>query len=134
MRGGTANCTVVISDEPIGSPMVGQPDVLMALNLPSFQKFEKAVVPGGVMVVDSSLVAEKTARTDVSAYYIPATKLANESGLKGGANMIALGKLLREVGFVGKESLIEGLKKSVPARKADLLPYNIKALELGYEY
>ena len=86
------------------------------------------------MVVDSSLVAEKTARTDVSAYYIPATKLANESGLKGGANMIALGKLLREVGFVGKESLIEGLKKSVPARKADLLPYNIKALELGYEY
>ena len=134
MRGGTANCTVILSDEPIGSPMVGRPDYLMALNLPSFERFEGLVAPGGVMVVDSALVAEKSARSDIAACYIPATRLANEAGLRGGANMVALGRLLRATGFMSMESLIEGLKKSVPPRKAELLPHNIRALELGYGY
>ncbi len=134
MRGGTANCTVVLSDEPIGSPMVGRPDLLMALNLPSFDRFERLVVPGGVAVVDSSLVERRSERTDIAVYYIPATKLANERGLHGGANMIALGKLLRETGFVSMETLLEGLKKSMPARKEHLYPYNVQAIELGYHY
>lgn len=134
MRGGTANCTVVLSDEPIGSPMVGRPDLLMALNLPSFDRFENLVVPGGIAVVDSSLVERRSERTDITVHYIPATRLANEEGLRGGANMIALGKLLRETGFVSMETLLEGLKKSMPPRKEKLYPYNVRAIELGYGY
>ena len=96
MRGGTANCSVIVGDEPIGSPIVNAPNTLIAMNLPSLQKYENAVVPGGLILVDSSLIAEKVARTDVKVCYVPATKLANDSGFSTLANMILIGKLLKE--------------------------------------
>lgn len=132
MRGGTANCSVIVSDEPVGSPMIQNPDVLVALNLPSFKKFEQAVAPDGIMVIDSSLVEEKTARTDVKAFYIPATQLAQDNDLRGLANMIALGKVLKETGFATMETLEKALAKCIPPKKAAMLEKNLKAIQMGY--
>ena len=95
MRGGTANCSVILSDEPVGAPIIATPDVLVAMNLPSLDKYESAVRPGGKIFVDSSLIERKVERDDVDVYYIPATKLANENGAPTLANMILMGKLLR---------------------------------------
>ena len=97
MRGGTANCSVIIDEQPIGSPLVTTPRVLLAMNLPSFKKFENKVLPGGIIICDSSLIPAKTARTDVSAYYIPATVMASEHGIEGMANVIMLGHFLKVV-------------------------------------
>jgi 2-oxoglutarate ferredoxin oxidoreductase subunit gamma len=133
MRGGTANCSITISDEPIGSPLIINPSVLVAMNTPSLDKFIDNVLPGGVVVIDSTLISEKIVRTDVKAFYVPATGLADEKGLKGLANMIILGKLLKEIKFAGYDSVIAGLRKSVPARKAALVETNIKAIALGMD-
>ena len=97
MRGGTANCSVIVSEDPIGSPIVSKPDVLVAMNLPSLDKYENEVVPGGKIFVDSTLIERKVNRTDVDVYYIPATGLASEKGINTLANMIITGKLLKEV-------------------------------------
>ncbi|NLL94515.1 MAG: 2-oxoacid:ferredoxin oxidoreductase subunit gamma, partial [Thermoplasmatales archaeon] len=105
MRGGTANCSVCISDRPIGSPLVVNPDVLVAMNLPSLEKFEKDVVPGGLIIVDSSLIDKKVARDDVRVVYLPASKLAEENGLRGAANMVIVGRLFKEIGFCGYGNL-----------------------------
>ena len=133
MRGGTCNCSVVISDEAIGSPLVTNPDVLVAMNRPSLEKFVNSVVPGGTILVDSSTVDIKVERTDVTVYYVPATNLADKNGLKGLANMILLGQLYKEMKFISKESLDKGLQKCIPAKKADMLGLNQKALEIGME-
>ena len=133
MRGGTCNCSVVISDEAIGSPLVTNPDVLVAMNRPSLEKFVNTVVPGGTILVDSSTVDIKVERTDVTVYYVPATTLADKNGLKGLANIILLGKLYKEMKFISKESLDKGLQKCIPAKKAEMLEFNKKALEIGME-
>ncbi len=133
MRGGTCNCSVVVSDRSIGSPLVTNPDVLIAMNLPSLDKFVDAVVPGGTIIVDSSVVEKKVERTDVTVYYVPATKLADENGLKGLANIILVGKLFKEKGFVSAESLDAGLLKCVPPTKAAMIDANRTALKLGAE-
>lgn len=134
MRGGTANCSVILSDTPVGSPIVNNPDVLVAMNLPSLDKYEDAVVPGGKIFVDSALIERKVARTDVDVYYIPATKLASDAGLTTLANMIILGKLVKETGVIDFSTIDDGLKKVVSARHADLLDANRKALEMGYNF
>jgi 2-oxoglutarate ferredoxin oxidoreductase subunit gamma len=134
MRGGTANCSVTISDEPIGSPLVTDPDTLIAMNLPSYEKFIDSVLPSGKVIIDSTLIDRTVDRTDIDAFYIPATKLADEAGLSGLANIIIVGKLLKETGFAGYDSVIRGLKKSVPPSKAELLDRNIKAIEIGYRF
>ena len=134
MRGGTANCSVTVSEEPVGSPLVLNPQVLVALNLPSFETFEKSVEVGGKIILDSSLINKQAKREDISVYYIPATKLAVEYNLKGFANMIVLGKLLKETRFTQKDIFIAALKKSIPSKKELLLEANLKAIELGYEY
>ena len=131
MRGGTANCSVCLSEETIGSPLVTEPNGFIAMNLPSFDKFIDSVAEGGVVIVDSSLIEKKTERTDVKAFYVPATKLAEENGLKGLANIILIGKLFKETGFCELETLYAAVKKCVPAKKAHLIDSNIKALELG---
>lgn len=131
MRGGTANCSVCISDRTIGSPLVLTPDVLIALNLPSFEKFIDAVKPGGTVIIDSSLINKKVEREDVKAFYVPATKLAEENGIKGLANIILVGKLFKETGFCTEEALYKAVEKCVPARKANMLEFNKKALEIG---
>ena len=134
MRGGTANCSVIISDTPVGSPIVDSPDVLMVMNLPSLDKYENAVVKGGKIFVDSSFIERKVVREDVSAYYIPATKMAAEAGVPTLANMILLGKMLKETQVLDFEGLEGVFKKIVSAKRADLIEVNLKALEIGYNY
>ncbi len=134
MRGGTANCSVIISDEPIGSPLIINPDVLVALNQPSYEKFVDSVAPGGTMIIDSSLISAENIRSDVKAHMIPATALANENGLKGLANMIAFGKTLKELGFAEYETVKAALAKCVPPTKADMIEKNLKAIDIGYNY
>ena len=134
MRGGTANCNVILSEEPVGSPIVTSPDVLIAMNLPSLQKYVDAVVPGGQIYVDSTLIAEKVERTDVEVYYIPATKMANDAGVPTLANMVMMGHVLRhnpELTFEGTEVTVQ---KLVPPKKAELVGLNMKALEAGRDY
>ncbi len=119
MRGGTANCSVCISDEPIGSPLVE---------------------PGGTVILDSSLIDKKVERTDINVYYVPSSTLAEENGVSGLANMILIGKLFHEVcmaegdyGFCKEETLDKAIQKCIPARKADMLEFNRKAVKLGAE-
>lgn len=133
MRGGTANCSVCLSDDPIGSPLVTQPDALVAMNQPSLEKFIDDVIPGGVVLVDSTMVPIVPERTDINFVAIPATQMAEENGLKGLANVILVGRLFKEVGFSGSEALDQALADSVPARKQHLLEPNRKALILGME-
>ena len=134
MRGGTANCSVILSDEPVGSPIVAKPDVLMAMNLPSFDKYESSVVPGGYVFVDSNLIARKAQRTDIKAFYIPATKMAAQAGTPTLANMIIVGKMMKETGAVSLEGLEATMKKFVPAKHADLVDANMNAIMAGYNY
>ena len=134
MRGGTANCSIIISDEPVGSPIVSSPDALIVMNLPSFDKYENAVVPGGKVFVDSTLISRKAQRTDIDAYYIPATKMAADAGIPTLANMIILGKMIKETGAVSFENMVDVMKKIVSAKRAELIDINIKALEAGYNY
>ena len=134
MRGGTANCSVIVSDEPIGSPIVSNPDVLVAMNLPSLDRYENEVVSGGKIFVDSTLIARKVERTDVDVYYIPATEIANEKGISTLANMIITGKLLKEVPQIGFDGIDAPLAKVVSARRQNLLEVNKTALKLGYDY
>ncbi|MBQ7161167.1 MAG: 2-oxoacid:acceptor oxidoreductase family protein [Clostridia bacterium] len=133
MRGGTANCSVVLSDQPIGSPIVTKPDVLIAMNLPSLDKYESAVVPGGVIFVDSALIERKVRRNDVKAYYIPATKLAQQNGIPTLANMIMLGKVMRECDFVSYEGIEDAVRTVVSAKHADLFDVNLRAINIGRE-
>ena len=134
MRGGTANCSVVLSETPVGSPIISNPDVLIAMNLPSLQKYVNAVVPGGQIYLDSSLIAEKVERTDVEVFYIPASQMAREENIATLANMIIVGHLLEnnpELSFNGTEAVVS---KLVPAKKAALVELNMKALTTGKAY
>jgi 2-oxoglutarate ferredoxin oxidoreductase subunit gamma len=131
MRGGTANCSVCLSDEPIGSPLVTEPDALIAMNLPSYEKFIDVVVPGGVVIVDSTMVGTCTLRKDVEYYTVPATSLAEENGLKGLANVILVGKLLDATRFSTREVCERAIDKSVSAKRAELATANKRALKLG---
>ena len=131
MRGGTASCSVIISDEAVGSPIVSAPDVLVAMNLPSLDKFEPTVKKGGVIICDSTLIERKVNRDDVTVYYVNATKLADENGLKGLANMIIMGKLLSVTGEYTEEGIENTLAKVIPAKKASMLDFNRRALSLG---
>lgn len=134
MRGGTANCHVVISDMPVGSPIIPNPDILIAMNRPSLDKFETLVEKDGYIIYDSSLIDRETERTDVHVFPIPATQLAMEAGLESLANMVVVGKVLKETGLYTMEEIKKGLEKSVPASKAALLEKNVQAIELGYNY
>ena len=134
MRGGTANCNVILSETPVGSPIITEPDVLIAMNLPSLEKYVDTVVPGGQVYVDSSLIDAKVERTDVQVFYIPATKMAKEAEMASLANMIIIGHLLEnnpELSFDGTEAVVKDL---VPPKKAALVELNMKALTLGKEY
>ncbi len=134
MRGGTANCSVIVSDTPVGSPIVSNPDVLVAMNLPSLKKYENEVVSGGTIIVDSTLIAEKVMRDDVNVYYVPATKMATDEGFSTLANMILMGKLMQVCDNVGYDKVEDAVKKVVPPRKANLIDVNLKAVKLGYEF
>lgn len=134
MRGGTASCGVIISDEPVGSPIVATPDVLVAMNLPSLDRYEPAVAKDGMIFADSTLIERTVAREDVKAYYVPATRLAGENNCPKLANMILLGKILKVMGEFDEEAIKATLAKVIPPKKADMLDLNLKALKIGADY
>ena len=134
MRGGTANCNVILSDSPVGSPIITTPDVLIVMNLPSLQKYVNSVAPGGQIYVDSSLIDAKVERDDVEVFYIPATQMAKDNGIATLANMIIVGHLLENNSELSFEGIEEVVEKLVPPKKAALKDLNMKALDLGKDY
>jgi len=134
MRGGTANCSVIVSDDPIGAPLISNPDVLVAMNLPSLDKYEDTVKPGGMILVDSTLIERKVKRSDVTVFYVPASKLASDNGAPTLANMILAGKLLEAVGEYNEENVTKALGKCISARHQDLLDLNYKVMQIGRSY
>lgn len=133
MRGGTANCSVCLSDDPIGSPLVLAPNALIAMNQPSLDKFETSVTEGGVVVADSTLILNIPEIPGVKMCAIPATAMAEEAGFKKLANIIMAGKLYAETHFCEEETLWKAMEKCVPATKAAMLEMNKRALQLGME-
>ena len=134
MRGGTASCSVIIGDEPVGSPIVEHPTVLMVMNLPSLTRYEQAVQPGGTIFVDSTLVERKVERSDVKAIYVPATRLAVENDMTTLANMILTGKILEEMGEFDADGVQAALKKVVSAKHPEMFDLNLKALQIGRDF
>jgi len=131
MRGGTANCSVIISDEPVGAPTVNEADVAFVMNIPSMEKFESAVVPDGHLFVNSSLVEKTAKRGDISAHHLPATETAVDVGQVKVANIVMLGAYLEACGVVQEASIFAALKKALGEKKAHLLPMNKTAIDLG---
>lgn len=133
-RGGTSNCSVCISDGSIGSPLVTQPDVLIVMNGPSYDKFINTVAPGGKVFVNSSLIANsRDSGGGIEVYKVPATQLSNDEHLEGIANIILLGKVLKETAFTSYETIEQAIHKCVPAKKEHLLQHNLRAIKLGME-
>ncbi|MGG3467233.1 2-oxoacid:acceptor oxidoreductase family protein [Neobacillus pocheonensis] len=130
-RGGTANCAVVVSDEPVGSPLVTRPSTAIVLNNPSFDKFEQKVRSGGLLIVNSSLVTRVSDREDIKIIEVTATDMANDLGNSRVANMILLGAFLETSKIVSSDSILESLKKVLSADKHHLLEINKQALEKG---
>lgn len=131
MRGGTADCSVRISDEGIDSPVILAPDAQVVMNLPSFEKYIPMAAPGSMALVESSLIDKKVEREDITVYYVPATALAEENGLSGLANIIMLGKLMTVTDFCTQEEMQTTIEKIVPPRKAHLVEKNMLAIRLG---
>ncbi len=134
MRGGTANCSIILSNRVIGSPIVDKPDILVAMNTPSLDKYVDAVAPGGTIFVDSALIDRKVERTDVDVVYIPASNMAKENELSGLANMIILGAIIKKCNITSFENTEAALEKVVPPTKVKLFEPNKKALALGYNF
>jgi 2-oxoglutarate ferredoxin oxidoreductase subunit gamma len=131
MRGGKARCTVIVADEPIGSPLVRRPSAAIVLNIPSMEAFEPAIKPGGTLVVNSSLIPQKSERDDINVIYISASDLAEEMGNKRVANVICLGALVQDTGVVALEAVEQALADHLPERHRKLLGLNKNALEKG---
>jgi len=134
MRGGTANCTVVIADEEIGSPLVQDPPGVIVMNLPSLDKYEPTVKPGGVLIVNSSMVDRKVNRSDITTVALPCNEIAEEAGDKRMANMVATGALLALMPVLKLEEIESALKAHMPGRHQNLLAKNIDALKRGAAY
>lgn len=133
MRGGTANCSVVIASEEVTTPIVSQPDTVIAFNEPSFAKFEPLVKPGGLLIINSSLINSKPSRTDIKVLYVPCNKIAGELGNAKALNMIALGSLSANTGAISVESIIKAFPKVFTRLKPELVDINVKALKKGAE-
>ncbi|MFC2077219.1 2-oxoacid:acceptor oxidoreductase family protein [Candidatus Bipolaricaulota bacterium] len=134
MRGGTANCTVVLSDEPVGSPIVDEPSALVAMNRPSLDKFEPTVVSGGSIVINESLIERKADRKDVNAQYVRLNDIAIEAGSARAINMVALGAYLKATGIVPLETVKATMARMLEeSGKAKFIPLNEQALEAGFD-
>lgn len=131
MRGGTANCAVVVSDEEVASPVVAEPTTVIAMNRPSLEKFEPKLRPGGLLIYNSSLIDTRPMRTDITVMPVPANEIAQELGNLRIANMVILGAYIAKSGVVPMESVKECLKKVISARHHDLIPLNEEALDRG---
>ncbi|MDR2600176.1 MAG: 2-oxoacid:acceptor oxidoreductase family protein [Oscillospiraceae bacterium] len=130
MRGGTANCTVIVSDKPISSPLIFESDCVLAMNLPSMLKFEPTLKPGGVLLLNKSLIHQAAKRDDITKYEIAANEMASELGNTVVANMIMLGAFVRTTGIVKEESIIQVIHNVFDQKKAELADLNIKAFNL----
>jgi 2-oxoglutarate ferredoxin oxidoreductase subunit gamma len=133
MRGGTANCTVVIADEEIGSPLVEHPHLAIALNLPSFDKCEESLQKGGTLVVNQSMVDRGAKREDINIIFVPCNQIAEEIGDKKLTNMVAVGALLSVLPEITLKDVEKALESHLPARHKHLLPKNYEALKRGFE-
>ncbi len=134
MRGGTANCTVIVSDKKIPSPMSSKPDTIIVMNLPSLDKFLPKVKSGGTVFMNSSLIEKEVEREDVKVIKVPANKIANELGNSRVANMVMLGSYLEEKDIVKPDTVKKSLEDVLSARNQDLIDMNVKALDRGKEY
>jgi 2-oxoglutarate ferredoxin oxidoreductase subunit gamma len=134
MRGGTAHCFVVISDQAIGSPLVRQPKVAVVFNNPSFEKYDLLVAPGGLLALNASMISSRTARTDIAELALPATDLADELGALRLANVAMLGGVLAARPVLLLEAIERALEKHIPAHRRDMLDLNVKALYKGAEF
>ena len=133
MRGGTANCSVIVSDEAVASPVIEHPDVVVALNKPSMTKFEQWLKPGGILIYNSSLIDTKPERADIKAIALPANDIAAECGNERGANMVALGCLAKAVpGMVGVKAFEFALDEAISARNKKYNAINIATIEAAY--
>ncbi len=132
MRGGTVNCTVCVSDNEIASAFIDEPENVIALNGPSFEKFESRIKPGGIMIVNSSLVKSEPKRKDITYKFVPMTDIAHNSGHEKMANIVSLGAFIKAFPFIKKESIISIMKNKLTGKKAAMLDGNIQALEEGY--
>jgi 2-oxoglutarate ferredoxin oxidoreductase subunit gamma len=134
MRGGTANCTVVIADEEIGSPVVKNPDAALAMNLPSLDKYEPMIKPGGVLVVNASMVDRAPLRTDIQFISVPCNEIAEELGNTRLSNMVAVGALMEMASVLTVEDIVAALTAHMPGRHQHLLPKNVEAIKRGAQY
>ena len=134
MRGGTANCTVVIADEEIGSPLVLNPPAVIALNLPSFDKYEELVQPGGVLIVNRSMVDRGSSRDDITTIFVPGNEMAEEIGDRRLLNMVMVGALLACFPELNIQDITTALNAHLPERHKKLLPKNETALQQGFRY
>ncbi len=134
MRGGTASCTVIISGDEIGSPVVRNPQAAVVMNLPSMNKYEPIVKPGGVLVVNQSLVNRNFKRKDLQVVLIPANDIAESISEKRLSNMVMIGALLAKMPILSLESVKTALEEELPERHRHLLQANIKALQEGYDF
>lgn len=134
MRGGTANCHIIISDEPIGSPILNNATALIVMNGPALEKFESWVVDGGLIITDSSLVGKSPQKDGVKVFEIPATQMASDMGNLTYANIVLLGKLIGDTKIISKENFEAALKKVLPEKKHHMIPEEMKALQMGMDY
>ena len=133
MRGGTANCSIIIGDEPVGTPIVTEPSVVVAMNLPSLDKFEPMLPVGGTLLINSSLIDRKPHRTDVKTYYVPCNDIAQELGNLKVANMVMVGAIIAASGVVNIDSVINVLAKKIFKNKPKVMPINEQAIRRGLE-
>jgi len=134
VRGGTANCTVVVSDEEIASPVASEPEFVVAMNQPSFARFQSILQAGGLLCVNSSLVNTRSARSDIEILPIPTSELAGRLGTLKVANMVMLGALVRASSMISYDTMVRNLESILGEGKAKLIKLNKEALALGYEY
>lgn len=133
MRGGTANCTVTLSDEEIASPVASEPDILVAMNSPSLEKFEPIVREGGLVLLNSSLIAESVRRSDLTEVRVPTTELAREVGAERGSNMVMVGALVGKAGLLSLEETLRGMASATKGKER-FYDLNRKAIERGLAF
>jgi len=134
MRGGTANCCVIVSDDPVGSPVVTEADAVIVMNKPSLDKYESALKPGGTLFINASLIDKKATRSDVTVHYVPANEIAAEVGNSRVANIVMLGAFITSSGVVSKESVVKAVEYVLGKGKAHLIPINEKAFDEGAKH
>lgn len=134
MRGGTAHCTVIVSEDIIGSPLVRRPDVVLAMNLPSMSKYETVILSGGVLIGNASLINRQIKRDDITSLLIPANKIAEEIGMARLANMVMVGAMIQHRPILTLGMVKDALDEHIPERHRNTLEKNFEAIETGYAY